>query len=856
MLKPQFLNFQNCFALKKVILFVSLKFVLIFFISNELIAQNDNSFKNQLDQMGLGYDFTGFKKWSDYKEIFNYPDQVKDEIDRIKLITKNGFYYRALIKSNQLLQELKAKYSEGNTRQSILEFEESIYLNISSAYLNLKKYEDSKYYLDKAKSIFQKIEPSNKSLERRFKYEELYEDFFYRKKDYGKAIEYALIQLNHSEYYEPKTGVIATMYYAQGNYESAIEFHKRFSNWNENELSKYGVEKPPSLDWFIGNSYLANNEPIKAENYLYPIFTSLMEKEIRNADDLSLLKLCLFDLAIINSLKGNTKDSDLLMSTYLKNYPQSIFEHLITKTELDRNNVLLDNYYNPDIIFNFLSKRPSNTGEVVGEGYNVALLSKLLLLETSKIIPQVVANSKNNVMREFNSRLLNIKHSLKSLDPKEKDSLTDFARYYEKEILETWREPILKGLKESLVSWKTVQENLEYGEAAIEFVNFRPYHFEKDKDEIYYGAFLLRKDIQEPKFINLFSKNELDKTLKPINASNRTDSEKVKEIYTSKAKELYEIIWKPLEDNLESIKKIYYSPAGILNSIAFSALKNSEGVTLSEKFRFIRLVNTKNILNTISSKKFSGASLFGDVAYNNEQNIKSIDLSKYVSRSSLFQDLPGTKREVEQIEKILSSNNIIVHKHIGNEASEQILFKESSNPSINVLHIASHAFYLPPLEDKEFSFSPMIGWAILKESDDSMNRSGLALSGANQFWKTGVPIKENGYDGILTANEISNLDLNGIELAVLSACETALGDFKDNEGVIGLQRGLKMAGVNYLLLSLWKVDDTVTEEFMVEFYKNLIYEKYVIETAFYKTQKKIKSKYTDPYFWASFVLIK
>ncbi|MDA8886894.1 CHAT domain-containing protein [Bacteroidia bacterium] len=135
-----------------------------------------------------------------------------------------------------------------------------------------------------------------------------------------------------------------------------------------------------------------------------------------------------------------------------------------------------------------------------------------------------------------------------------------------------------------------------------------------------------------------------------------------------------------------------------------------------------------------------------------------------------------------------------------------------------------------------------------------MVRSGIILARGNFSWTYGInPYSKE--DGILTAAEISNLDLRSTELVVLSACETGLGDIEGNEGVYGLQRGFRMAGVEKLVISLWQVPDTETAEFMIDFYENLL-ETEVVRAAFNKTQKSMQAKYNnEPFKWAGFVLV-
>ena len=130
-------------------------------------------------------------------------------------------------------------------------------------------------------------------------------------------------------------------------------------------------------------------------------------------------------------------------------------------------------------------------------------------------------------------------------------------------------------------------------------------------------------------------------------------------------------------------------------------------------------------------------------------------------------------------------------------------------------------------------------------------RSGLVLAGANNVWYESVAGNDN--DGILTAQEVSELDMAKTRLIVLSACETALGDIKGSEGVYGLQRAFKMAGAKFIIMSLWQVPDKETVEFMETFYSKLLKIK-EIKMAFSETQKEMRQKY-DPYFWAAFVLI-
>ena len=135
-----------------------------------------------------------------------------------------------------------------------------------------------------------------------------------------------------------------------------------------------------------------------------------------------------------------------------------------------------------------------------------------------------------------------------------------------------------------------------------------------------------------------------------------------------------------------------------------------------------------------------------------------------------------------------------------------------------------------------------------------MIRSGLILAGANPSWQ-GVEPPAGKEDGILTAYEISQMNLSSTELVVLSACETGLGDVEGNEGVYGLQRAFKIAGAKYLMMSLWQVPDEETSEFMTTFYREWLGGK-TIRQAFRQTQQAMRENYPrEPFLWAGFVLV-
>ena len=179
-------------------------------------------------------------------------------------------------------------------------------------------------------------------------------------------------------------------------------------------------------------------------------------------------------------------------------------------------------------------------------------------------------------------------------------------------------------------------------------------------------------------------------------------------------------------------------------------------------------------------------------------------------------------------------------------------FKRLSGNSPMILHLATHGFYYAKGHEGDNWYYERL---LLQGSKfGPLVRSGLVLAGGQRAW-LGKPVPDNVEDGILLAEEIADLDLSGTKLLTLSACETALGDVTP-EGVAGLQAAFKRAGVGTMLVSLWKVDDDATREFMTVFYRSLC-ETRLFGEAIQAARRHMQSssKYSNPYYWAGFVII-
>lgn len=277
-------------------------------------------------------------------------------------------------------------------------------------------------------------------------------------------------------------------------------------------------------------------------------------------------------------------------------------------------------------------------------------------------------------------------------------------------------------------------------------------------------------------------------------------------------KDIYDAYFKPWKDHL-SFDKLIISGDGVYNLLNPEILYDGSEFLIN-KYDFLSVVTVKDLLKaSVTKPLLKDITLIGWPDY-------STHLMRYESKPA---DLPGTETEINGIRKTIPSSvgqNIYMRK-----SANEITVKDIASTSI--LHFATHGFF------------------DVSESKDPMYTSGLVLAISDT-----VRSQEDGY---LTAYEASNLDLKKTFLVVLSACETGQGEFEEGEGVWGLQRAFQVAGVRYIVMSLFKVDDAVTALLMQQFYTNMIQGDDVI-IAFRKAQLRVKSKFTKPVEWGAFVV--
>lgn len=396
-------------------------------------------------------------------------------------------------------------------------------------------------------------------------------------------------------------------------------------------------------------------------------------------------------------------------------------------------------------------------------------------------------------------------------------------------------------------SWKEIQANLKSNEVAIEFAEVYP-HLDSLNASItllgkdsYYIALVLKNE-GTPIPIKLCSSDEIQEYIKKGHHLYRQ----------SNSSKVYYDIWAKIEPLLNDIETVYFSPHSKLNNINLEVLYDKSGKLFCEKFKVRRLSSTSEIIrSSLETNAYNTASLWGGLFYddatkNQPTKFKSKTLRK-ISRSG-WKYLEGTLREVENISQILS-RKIDVVTFSGNSGTEKE-FKNLSIDNPEILHIASHGFYLSEEEAVQIPFYNPENRETL-DYIPAMKRSGLLMTGGQNAWLGKNTDPEN--DGILTAEEISGMYLGNIKLVVLSACQTGLG-LTTTEGVTGLQKAFKLAGVQTIVMSLWEVSDMASEILMTNFYKQLSKGKNNRE-AFDKAVETVRKWNDDPYYWAGFIML-
>jgi CHAT domain-containing protein len=399
-----------------------------------------------------------------------------------------------------------------------------------------------------------------------------------------------------------------------------------------------------------------------------------------------------------------------------------------------------------------------------------------------------------------------------------------------------------------------------------------------------YLAMVLRAGASAPAAVPLGPADEIDPLIKKwkremVFAAGASEPEQAEARYRSAADALGGRIWNPIVEQLAGVKRVLIVPDGSINLVSFNSLPAGAGSYLVEAGPLVHYLSAERDVVSTTEAFASGRGLLaiGGPAFDGaDPTVASASStgrppaprtrSACGSFESLrFDPLPAAEIEALDIAALWESKaessdaprEPAVHLS-GPEASEAAFKKDA--PGMRVLHLATHGFFLGG--ECASGLERSRGIKLVEEPAPAAGvqlspllLSGLALAGANRRAEAG----ESEEDGILTAEEIASLDLSGVEWAVLSACDTGVGEIQAGEGVFGLRRAIQVAGVRTLVMSLWPVDDESTRSWMLAFYRARLFNGQQTPEALRQAslsvleQRREKGESGHPFFWAAFV---
>lgn len=664
---------------------------------------------------------------------------------------------------------------------------------------------------------------------------------------------------------------LANIYVNEGRYEKAeavcLEACDIFS-------ALYGNTNPEYLDFlgYLGLIYLETSKFDKA----FDIFKQIREtRETLNPESMIYYNLS-------NSLSEyyhKTGQIDSARAAY-RLQMESLPYNFLTSVQLfsEREFLAHGQRYIRDIQ-RFQSFLIDHSGEtsLFGLHYNLQLLTKSIFLDNRLKLQSIFQHADSTTQEIFSTwrKTQTQLYDTYSESMDQKNSTT--ALEADADSLEIQLLKLIPGFSEirQKTNWRDIQSSLQAGEAAIEISRI-PYNVSPLTKKVIYVASIIVPESAQPNFIPLCNEDDLSIILDYGEENKKSTINKLY-TYSYNGQNLFHSVWAPIDSLMTSVKKIYLSPDGLFHRINISAIPIDSKRILENLYDIILVTSTRDIVDLKANRqnqitRIPNAFVFGGLTYDdieqpdqagsqnstNDTRGEMIEMeTDHTLRKSAWPYLPYSKIEADEIQKLFFRHGYTVSVLTGKDGTE-FRMKETGRFALNhdspsILHISTHGFFFP--ETKE-----LLGHALssamhnYKLNGYSMLRSGLLMAGANPYWLQ-TKSAMTGNDGILTAYEISQLNLAQTDLVVLSACETGLGDIKGSEGVFGLQRAFKIAGASKVMTSLWQVPDFQTYELMDLFYKGYLEEKLSPGEALKFARDKMRKKRYEPFYWAGFVLM-
>ncbi len=596
--------------------------------------------------------------------------------------------------------------------------------------------------------------------------------------------------------------------------------------WGENNIYYAKVAND------LGNFHRINGQYSEADNWLTKAFNIRKQLLDNSHPDYTKTQE---DLAILRWKTGNHADAYALYDEVMSKTLDIVKRFFPSMSEAEKTKFWDITSPRFQRFYNFSLETYKDNPAIVTDVYNYNIATKGLLLNATSKVRNIILTSDDEQLKADYLDWLDQKEQLARLYTYSKNKLKAQninlseleaeANRLEKNLSERSSQ-FLSAFTQEEVDYATISTQLDANEVVVDFIRVRG--FDQDfTDEVRYMALIALPGSNAPTIEVVENGALLESRYAKYyrNAIQHSLDDKIS----------FEQFWAGIEPRLAPFERVYFSPDGVYNQVNINTLRMQDDQYVINKHDLVVIGNSKDLLE-LKSRKSSSSTKDAFLLGYPEYGSPSIPV------------LPGSKTEIETISGILSRNGYSIDQFMEAQATEGQV-KKINNP--NLVHIATHGFFMKDTDTNASVF----GVNAENASDNPLLKSGLILAGTGDAVAdtTSADISNND-NGILTAYEAMNLNLDETTLVVLSACETGLGEIKSGEGVYGLQRAFQVAGTDALIMSLWKVSDEATQKLMTSFYSNWIKlgDKH---EAFRTAQLDLMKEYDAPYFWGAFVMI-
>ena len=685
---------------------------------------------------------------------------------------------------------------------------------------------------------------------------------------------------------------LALLYKQQGHYAEAEPLYNRALAIREKALGRDHPLVATDLN-NLGALYEAETRYDEAEQF-YKRALAIFEKALgANHPDIG---TSLNNLALLSEARGDPSQAAQYFDRELSVLAGQFDYYFSFMSEKERLQFLGTTAYRFPLYFSFCFSYRQQLPELAGKMYDLVLWEKGFIAQSAAALrAKIRASGDAQSLRTLDelaakkSELAKLAGAQPGTSAEKQAARRQRIEQLEKEANELEKDlvrrsgALMEEKRLARVTWQQVRDTLKPDEAAVEIVRFLFYDGKNWTDTNYYVALIVTPQSRQPAFVVLGEQKNLegaplDDYRQLVAGPDADDPQKA-----GAGSKFYAAFWQPLEAPLGSAKHVYVSPDGALSQVSLGVAPRTNDSALMDAYDLRMVTSTKELLRHAVKSAANAALLVGNPNFDLSEmeqraalqtsqpqavqvataavsavadsgsgnSLRSRDL-----RSGQLEPLAGTQQEVEDVSRLLLRENWQVQSYTEAQALEERV-KAAHAP--RVLHLATHGFFEADQQVKHAERGSLQEQQKDPGLEDPMLRSGVYLAGANRILK-GEARAADMDDGILTAFEATQLNLQGTELVVLSACETGLGKSQAGEGVFGLQRGLQEAGAQAVVMSMWSVPDQETRELMTLFYRKWLAgaEKHeALRQAQQEVRARIRARdgRDEPFFWGAFVLV-